>query len=67
MTQRYALGSTHNQPGRANAEAGVVVLDGPHGVAITMTPYAALETGRSLMAAAAIAQAQAYEPTEDRA
>ncbi|RVT42282.1 hypothetical protein [Sphingobium algorifonticola] len=67
MTQRYALGSTHNQPGKANAEAGVVLLDGPHGIAITMTPYAALETGKSLMEAAAIAQTQISEPPYDRA
>jgi hypothetical protein len=39
-------------PGVASAENGHVVLDGPDGVAITMTPRAAAETGKSLIAAA---------------
>jgi hypothetical protein len=46
------------QGGRAVAEQGLVVLDGPDGVAITMTADAAEETGRALLAAAAEARNQ---------
>ncbi|RJF91458.1 hypothetical protein [Sphingomonas cavernae] len=42
-------------PGVATAE-GYVVLDGPGGVAITMTPDAAARTGHSLIMAAVIAE-----------
>ncbi|WP_375390580.1 hypothetical protein [uncultured Sphingomonas sp.] len=45
-------------PGEVSAEAGQVVLDGPDGVAVTMTPDAAEETGRRLIAAAAEARGQ---------
>ena len=45
-------------PGIATAEDGVVILDGPNGVAITMTPEAAALTGRSLMSAAEQAERQ---------
>jgi hypothetical protein len=38
--------------GIASAEAGEVILDGPHGVAVSMTPKAARETATSLLAAA---------------
>lgn len=38
--------------GIASAEEGLVVLDGPDGVAITMTADAAHKTGRSLISAA---------------
>lgn len=33
-------------------EEGLVLLDGPNGVAVTMTAYAASETGKSLIEAA---------------
>lgn len=46
------------EPGIASAEEGLVVLDGPDGVAITMTPDAAQKTGQSLMSAAEIAEQQ---------
>lgn len=49
-------------PGKATAEAGQVLLDGPDGVAIAMTPAAAEETGRRLIAAAAAAREQAPGP-----
>jgi hypothetical protein len=39
-------------PGVATAEQGIVMLDGPDGVAIAMTPEAAAITGRRLIAAA---------------
>lgn len=38
--------------GTATAEEGLVMLDGPDGVAISMSPEAAEATGRSLIAAA---------------
>ena len=40
------------RPGVAAVEAGVVLLDGPGAVALAMTPDAAEETGRRLIAAA---------------
>ena len=47
------------EPGNASAEEGLVILDGPDGVAVTMTPDAAARTGQSLISAAAIAAEQA--------
>lgn len=44
--------------GRASAEEGVVILDGPNGVAVTMTPEAATQTAESLKAAAELALTQ---------
>lgn len=46
------------QGGVAAAEAGQVILDGPNGVAVSMTPEAAQETARSLLSAAAEASCQ---------
>ncbi|MGK6319998.1 hypothetical protein [Sphingomonas sp. DT-204] len=46
------------QPGHAAAEQGTVVLDGPNGVAITMTPEAAEQTARNLEQAADEARRQ---------
>ncbi len=48
----------HANPGVATAEDGVVILDGPDGVAITMTPEAAALTGQSLVVAAERAERQ---------
>ena len=47
-----------SEPGYAVAEAGQVLLDGPDGVAVAMTPDAAEETGRRLIAAAHLARGQ---------
>ncbi|EZP57503.1 MULTISPECIES: hypothetical protein [Sphingomonas] len=38
--------------GEVSIEVGQVLLDGPGGIAVTMTPAAAAETGRRLLAAA---------------
>jgi len=38
--------------GIAAAEDGQVILDGPNGVAVAMTPEAAMATARSLLSAA---------------
>lgn len=45
-------------PGVAIAERGQVLLDGPDGVAVAMTPEAAAETGRRLIDAARLAEEQ---------
>jgi hypothetical protein len=44
--------------GKASAESGVVLLDGPGGVAVAMTPEAARDTGESLIEAADTADLQ---------
>jgi hypothetical protein len=46
------------QAGVATAEDGMVLLDGPDGVAVTMTPAAARGTGESLIEAASRAEEQ---------
>lgn len=38
----------YDEPGVASVEDGHVVLDGPDGIAITLTPEAAIATGESL-------------------
>jgi hypothetical protein len=48
----------HHHAGVAVAEAGLVLLEGPDGVAVSMTPHAAAETAQSLAAAATEAQRQ---------
>lgn len=50
-----------DQPGVATAEQGLVLLDGPDGVAVAMTPEAAEVTGQRLIAAAAEAIGQRTE------
>jgi hypothetical protein len=54
-------------PGVATAESGQVILDGPDGVAIAMTPDAAEETGRRLIEAAAEARVQDSDGFPDAA
>lgn len=49
----------HGQPSEVVAEQGDVIVEGPDGVAITLTPDAAEETGRRMMAAADEARRQA--------
>lgn len=46
------------EAGIATAEDGLVLLDGPDGVAVTMTAAAARGTGESLIEAARRAEAQ---------
>ena len=50
------------EAGVASAEDGHVVLDGPDGVAVTMTAQAAAETGERLIRAAAEAAQQQRDP-----
>ncbi|WP_380875849.1 hypothetical protein ACFB49_06260 [Sphingomonas sp. DBB INV C78] len=58
MTVTPSIPQPQTDPGIASAEDGVVVLDGPDGVAVTMTANAAAQTGQSLITAAAIAREQ---------
>lgn len=60
MTNASAVPQPSNLPGVASAENGQVVLDGPSGTALTMTPIAALATAQSLMAAVSIAEGQLF-------
>jgi hypothetical protein len=62
ITMVRSSSKTHDVPGVADAEQGSVLLDGPDGVAVTMTPGAATATGESLIGAAKRAQAQAEAP-----
>ena len=49
----------HDKAGQADAEQGEVILDGPDGVAVSMTPDAARQTGERLAGAADKARRQA--------
>ena len=52
MSAAPSIVGTQTRPGVATVEGGLVLLDGPDGVAVTMTAYAASETGKSLIEAA---------------
>lgn len=65
MSEPSNISQAQTQPGIASAEAGLVILDGPDGVAVTMTPDAAAKTGHSLVSAAEVAQQQSGEPASD--
>jgi hypothetical protein len=68
MTDGRAIPQPRHDPGIATAEDGVVLLDGPDGLAITLTPSAAAQTGRNLIDAAAIAaDQQPAQPDDERA
>jgi len=60
MNESPAGHSPQTKPGSVSMEQGQVMLDGPDGVAVTMTPEAALETGRRLIEAAE--RASAHRP-----
>lgn len=61
MIDRSATPEPEREPGVATAENGVVILDGPDGVAVTMTSEAAALTGHSLISAAEEAAQQEIE------
>ncbi|MDH2132730.1 hypothetical protein N5J77_16510 [Sphingobium yanoikuyae] len=48
----------HEEAGIASAHAGLIMLDGPNGIAITLTASAAEGTGLSLLRAAELAREQ---------
>ncbi|WEK46316.1 MAG: hypothetical protein P0Y56_15075 [Candidatus Andeanibacterium colombiense] len=58
MTATPIVPQPETEPGIASAEDGLVILDGPSGLALTMTARAATETGMSLLAAAEAAERQ---------
>jgi uncharacterized protein with beta-barrel porin domain len=55
MTAKSNPAGTQTEAGRASVEEGLVLLDGPDGIAVTMTASAALETGKRLVEAARLA------------
>jgi hypothetical protein len=54
-------GKIYDEPSEVIAEAGVVVVDGPDGVAVTLTPQSASETGKRLQAKARDAEKEVQE------
>jgi hypothetical protein len=48
----------HDTPSDVNAEEGEVLVDGPGGTAVSLTPDAAAETSQRLLFGAAEAQGQ---------
>jgi hypothetical protein len=48
----------YDEPSEVTAEEGEVVVDGPDGVAVSLTPDAAAETSQRLLIGAAKAQGQ---------
>jgi hypothetical protein len=54
----------YDEPTRVDAEDGKVILDGPDGVAVRMTPDAALETSDRLLSGAT--QAMGQQVQEER-
>jgi hypothetical protein len=58
--RRQAMESirSHSNPSDVNAEQGQVIVEGPDGVAVTLTPDAAEETGRRMISAASEARRQ---------
>lgn len=53
--------SAEAQASQVVADAGNIIIDGPDGVAVTMSPDAAEETARRLIAAAGEARRQAEQ------
>ena len=49
---------THKDPSTVAAEEGDVIVDGPDGVAVTLTPEAAIETSNRLLDSGLEAQGQ---------
>ena len=50
-----------SEASKVSAEDAEVVVDGPDGVAVSLTPEAAIETGNRLIEAGATAAGQRYE------
>ena len=51
-------GKAYDTPSKVTAEQGEVMVDGPDGVAFSLTPEAAAETSDRLLEQAAIARGQ---------
>lgn len=56
----------YDEPSSVNAEEGKVVVDGPDGVDVTLTPEAAVESGERLIEQAATAAGQRYFKSRPR-
>lgn len=56
---------TYSKPTDVTSENGRVILDGPDGVDVAMTPEAALETGGRLIDEAAVAAGKARAKKQD--
>jgi hypothetical protein len=56
----------YDEPTEVDAEDGKVVLDGPDGIAVLMTPDAALETSDRLLFGACQAMGQKSEEERQR-
>ena len=56
--------NAHRDPSDVIAEEGDVIVEGPNGVAVTLTPDAAEETGRRMLRAASEARRQLGEGSE---
>jgi hypothetical protein len=67
MTENRAAIAPREDAGKATVEGGSVILDGPDGVAVTMTADAAEKTADSLHRAAMQARSSLREPRESRA
>jgi hypothetical protein len=63
MNDMHSKAGPFRTGGIASAEEGCVLLDGPDGIAIALTPDAAEETGNNLIAAARAARAQSELPS----
>lgn len=61
MVDQHRYLKPREDAGHATAEKGVVILDGPDGVAVTMTADAAERTAKSLQQAAREAREDASE------
>ncbi|MDB5697457.1 MAG: hypothetical protein JWN69_261 [Alphaproteobacteria bacterium] len=48
----------HSEPSHVSADQGTVVVDGPDGVAVSLTPEAAVETSERLLRAGTQARGQ---------
>jgi len=49
---------TQSRAGKAQAEEGMVIIDGPDAVALSMTPSAAAKMGQRMIDAAGVANTQ---------
>jgi len=61
MSDEHKNAGPFTEGGHAVAEQGVVLLEGPDGIAAAMTADAAEQTGESLIAAAQEARRQARD------
>lgn len=56
--------AAHGQASDVIAEEGNIIIEGPNGVAVTMSPDAAEETARRLLRAVSEARGENDDPTE---